>query len=87
LDEALYFVFRFRMEPPHPAARDGVMAGVVGPYLVEGNAVTYRGGIAWSDFEPYVQRSPEERVARLHGRVLQQGLERSLAAGARSGAA
>jgi hypothetical protein len=85
IDQALYFVFRFRMTPPHFAARHGVMVGVVGPYMVTDNAVTYRSGTAWSDLKPNENRSPQELVARFHESLLQGGLEQSLKAIARSG--
>lgn len=60
-----YFLFRFRTQPPHWAAKDGWMAGVAGPYMTAGDPSPHAGG-TFSQFEPYDSRSPEEHVKIIH---------------------
>ena len=59
--EGYYFVFRFRMSPPHWAAKQGWLAGVAGPYDVS-QAPTPHGAGTFSRFEPFDSRTPEQHV-------------------------
>lgn len=63
-----YFVFRFRVKPPHWAANDGWMAGVAGPYPTAGEPAPDARG-TFSRFEAYDSRSPEEHVKVIHKRA------------------
>jgi hypothetical protein len=58
-----WFVFRFRTLPPHPAAEDGWMAGVVGP--VSGPPIEQfpDAAVVWSMFRPFDSAFPEEHVS------------------------
>jgi hypothetical protein len=58
-----WFVFRFRMLPPHSAAEDGWMAGVVGP--VSGPPIEQYpdAAVVWSMFRPIDSATPEAHVS------------------------
>jgi hypothetical protein len=60
-----WFVFRFRMLPPHSAAEDGWMAGVVGP--VSGPPIEQYpdAAVVWSMFRPIDSAPPEEHVSAI----------------------
>lgn len=60
-----YFVFRFRMSPPHPKAESGWLAGVAGPYYRGDEAFDSKARGVFSDFEPFDARSPEDHLAWL----------------------
>lgn len=64
-----YFVFRYRVHPPHWAAKDGWMAGVAGPYDLAQPPAPHGDG-TFSRFEPFDSRTPEEHVAVTHGLLL-----------------
>jgi len=68
--EVTYFVFRFSSNSPHPAARAGAMAGVVGPYIVINDVVVYRSAPFCSDFEPYERWTAEDHAERIHRKIL-----------------
>jgi hypothetical protein len=56
-----YFAFRFRMRPPHWAAKDGWLAGVAGPYDLSKDPRPYASG-TFSRFESFDSRTPEQHV-------------------------
>jgi hypothetical protein len=60
-----YFLFRYRMRPPHWAAENGWLAGVAGPYAINGPVLSGASG-TFSRFEPYDSKSPEEHVRATH---------------------
>ena len=66
---ARYFVFRYRVNPPHWAAKDGWMAGIAGPYPEEGEAIPHGQG-TFSRFDAYDSKTPEEHVAATHDLVM-----------------
>jgi hypothetical protein len=66
-----YFLFRFRMKPPHSAAKDGWLAGVAGPYPIDGPVGSGASG-TFSRFEPYDSKSPEEHVRSTHQLVVER---------------
>jgi hypothetical protein len=71
-----YFVYRFRMRPPHWCADDGWLAGVVGPYRL--TAPPDPGSdCAFSRFEAYDAYSPEDHVARMLGLLVQKRSKKS----------
>ena len=59
-----YFVYRFRMHPPHWAAKDGWTAGVAGPHNLKAEPMP-GGRHTFSRFEAYDSCSPEEHVERV----------------------
>jgi hypothetical protein len=67
-----YFLFRYRTHPPHWAAKDGWLAGVAGPYAVEGPATAGAPG-TFSRFDPYDSKTPEEHVLATHRLVMERG--------------
>jgi hypothetical protein len=66
-----YFVFRYRVDPPHWAARDGWMAGVAGPYDLTGEPKPYAPG-TFSRFEKYETRTAEQHVEVIHRSVIER---------------
>lgn len=62
---AQYFVFRYRVNEPHWAAKDGWMAGIAGPYETAGDPQPH-GQATFSRFEAYDSRTPEEHVCVIH---------------------
>jgi len=58
-----FYVFRFRMFPPHPAAGLGWLAGVAGPYP-RGAGVSASAGGTFSRFDPFDSATPAEHVDR-----------------------
>jgi hypothetical protein len=61
-----YFLFRFRMRPPHWAAKDGWLAGVAGPYDLSQEPKPYGPG-TFSRFESFDSRTPEQHVEMIDG--------------------
>jgi hypothetical protein len=57
-----YYVFRFRTQPPHWAADEGWMAGIVGPYLQKDKPSTTTYGFTFSNFEPWEGKSAEQHL-------------------------
>lgn len=57
----VYYVFRFRVNPPHWAAADGWMAGIAGPYPQGEPPVTMVAG-TFSSFEPFDARPASEHL-------------------------
>jgi hypothetical protein len=66
---ARYFVFRYRTNPPHWAAKDGWLAGVAGPYPARGPIASSSAPATFSRFEAYESRSPEEHVRAVQASV------------------
>jgi hypothetical protein len=66
--DSVYFVFRFRTEEPHWAAKDGWFAGVAGPCRLSDPPLPYTGG-TFSRFEPIDSCTPAEHVAACHASV------------------
>lgn len=66
-----YFLFKYRMMPPHWAAKDGWMAGVAGPYDLKADPVSSAPG-TFSRFEAYDSRKPEEHVLVTHRLVVER---------------
>jgi hypothetical protein len=66
-----YYLFRYRMRPPHWAAKDGWLAGVAGPYPVDGTVGSGAPGTV-SRFESYDSKSPEEHVRTTHQLVVER---------------
>jgi hypothetical protein len=64
-EDSAYFLFRYRMQEPHWAAKDGWIAGVAGPYATSGPFSSSANG-TFSRFEAIDSRSPEEHVAVAH---------------------
>jgi hypothetical protein len=69
--DGYYFVFRYRVEEPHWAAKDGWMAGVAGPYDLTGAPAPHARG-TFSRFEAYDSRTPEEHVEVTHRAVIER---------------
>jgi diadenosine tetraphosphatase ApaH/serine/threonine PP2A family protein phosphatase len=67
-----YFVFRFRMNDPHWAAKDGWLAGVAGPYPAAG-PVEVSGAGTFSRFQPWESQTPEEHLRAVHELVVKRG--------------
>lgn len=67
-----YFVFRFRMQPPHWAAQDGHMAGIAGPYDTSGDPAPHASG-TFSRFEAYDSRTANEHVKVIHEALSPKG--------------
>lgn len=59
-----YFVFRFRMRPPHWSAKRGWLAGVAGPYDVTQEPRPV-GRNTFSQFDPYDSHTPEQHVEKI----------------------
>jgi hypothetical protein len=66
-----YFLFRYRTNEPHWAAKDGWMAGVAGPYDLTGPPVPIAPG-TFSRFEKFESRTPEQHVAIHHRLVIER---------------
>ena len=59
---AEYYLFRFRTEPPHWAARYGWLAGVSGPFLRKDRPTIQALGDTFSAFTPWDRKSENEHV-------------------------
>ena len=67
-----YYVFRFRVLPPHPYAKDGWLAGVAGPFAQKEAPTTNGLGHTFSAFEKSESKSPEEHVRRIRDLIEEQ---------------
>jgi hypothetical protein len=67
-DDSKYFVFRYRTFEPHWAAKDGWLAGVVGPCATNSDPVPYAMGTL-SQFESIDAHTPGDHVAAAHAAV------------------
>lgn len=63
--DGYYFVFRFRMRPPHWAAAQGWLAGVAGPYDLTQDPMPL-GRNTFSRFDSFESRTPEQHVETIH---------------------
>jgi hypothetical protein len=70
-DGRRYYLFRYRMHPPHWAAKDGWLAGVAGPYPDQGPVLASAPG-TFSRFEAYDSRSPDDHVQTTHELVVER---------------
>jgi hypothetical protein len=66
-----YFLLRYKTKPPHWAAKDGWLAGVAGPYPIDGPVAPGAPG-TFSRFESYESKSPEEHVRATHQLVMER---------------
>lgn len=57
--QGTFYVFRFRVDPPHWAAGHGQMAGVSGPWPADGPMLT------WSELAPYDSATPDQHLDAL----------------------
>jgi len=57
-----YFVYRFRMNRPHPKASGGWLAGIVGPHNLKAEPPGSQSRHTCSVFEPYDSRTPQGHV-------------------------
>jgi hypothetical protein len=64
-----YFVFKFRTFPPHWAAKDGWMAGVSGPFIVDEYPTMDSYGDTFSNFETWEGKTPKEHLADIKDSV------------------
>lgn len=60
-----YYIFKFRTNEPHWAAKDGWLVGVSGPFLVKDYPSIDSYGDTFSSFEPYDGRDPEEYLGNV----------------------
>ncbi len=67
-----YYVFKFKMEEPHWAAKDGWMVGVAGPYLDDSEPYDFAPG-TFSTFEKFASKSPKEHVNWVHDTMNKKG--------------
>ena len=67
-----YFVFKFRVDPPHWAAKNGWMAGVAGPYNLKTKPMPGGSG-TFSRLEPFDSRSLKEHVEFSHNIATENG--------------
>ncbi|MFZ5476421.1 MAG: hypothetical protein ACOZNI_06550 [Myxococcota bacterium] len=63
--EERWFVWRFRVDEPHWAARDGWMMGVSGPWPAEAGAPMG----TWSELEPFTEHHAKAMIAEQHARL------------------
>ncbi|UTW66974.1 hypothetical protein KFE94_02335 [bacterium SCSIO 12643] len=68
-----YYVFKFKMNPPHWAADDGWTIGIAGPYDNDNVPYDFAPG-TFSSFEKFDSKSPDEHVDWLHGTLNKKGL-------------
>lgn len=70
----IYYVFQFKTEPPHWAAKNGWMIGVAGPYLTDSKPYDWTSG-TFSRFSKARETSPEKEVAWIHENVYRRSPE------------
>lgn len=68
-----YYVFKFKMNPPHWAAKEEWTVGIVGPYIKGKERQDFTAS-AFSTFERFDSKSPEEHVGWVHEMMKQKGL-------------
>ena len=71
-DDQHYYVFRYRVSPPHWNAAKGWMAGVAGPYTASAPVSTHARG-TFSRFEPIDARTAQEHVRIVHEQIVGGG--------------
>lgn len=57
-----YFLFRFRVDPPHWSSRDGWLAGVSGPFLRRDRPTIQALGDTFSAFTPWERKGESEHA-------------------------
>jgi hypothetical protein len=62
-----YFLFKFKTNPPHWAAKDGWMAGVSGPFNKSDCPTTKLRTGTFSSFDSWEQFTPEEHIKKILG--------------------
>jgi hypothetical protein len=75
-----YYLFRFRVKPPHWAADDGWMAGVAGPH-VEGQEPEPAAPGTFSTFYAYDSKTPDAHVDEVHAIMVARAVYADLADG------
>ena len=72
-----YFVFRYKMNEPHWAAKDGWMVGISGPYTEGSRLYSWAPG-TFSTFEQYESKTPDDHVDWLHETMIKKGMYQDL---------
>lgn len=67
----IYYVFQFKTEEPHWAAKDGWMVGVVGPYFKNSSPYDWTPG-TFSKFSKIRETTPEKEVSWVHKNVYEK---------------
>jgi len=70
----IYYVFKFKTEEPHWAAKDGWMIGVVGPYFKNSEPYDWTIG-TFSKFSKVKESTPEKEVEWTHKNVYRKSPE------------
>lgn len=63
-----YYVYRFKTETPHWAAKDGWMIGIVGPYFKDSHPYDWSKG-TFSRFKKINETTPKEEVQWTHKNI------------------
>jgi hypothetical protein len=63
-----YYVYRFKTDPPHWAAKNGWMLGVVGPYFSDSEPYDWSKG-TFSRFNKQTEITPEKEVQWAHKNI------------------
>ncbi len=66
--DVIYHVFKYRAHPPHWAAKDGWMIGVVGPYFDDSKPYNWPGG-TFSRFKKVGEVSPRDEAQWVHTNI------------------
>lgn len=66
-EEEDFYVFRFRMDEPHWAAKDGWMAGIAGGFAHRNQPTITADGHTFSGFTAWDSQSPEEHLREVTG--------------------
>ena len=64
-----FFIFKFKVDPPHWAADDGWMAGVAGPFKKDEQPTIKGSGHTFSNFAAWESKSAEEHFEDITGLV------------------
>ena len=64
----IYYVFQFKTDEPHWAAKDGWMMGVVGPYFTNSKPYDWTTG-TFSKFSKIKETTPEKEVDWVHKNI------------------
>lgn len=64
-----YYLFRFRSHEPHPAAVDGWMAGLSGPFRIGTTWKKRTASETFSNFTKWDEKTPEEHFDAINGPV------------------
>jgi len=66
-----YYVYKFRIDEPHWAAKDGWMIGVVGPYFRYSQPYDFPKG-TFSKFSKIGETTPEQEVTWVHENIFKE---------------